>query len=157
MSVRKSNPLVHYPQLNSIRVCWPTSFQKFKCHIFICVSVCVSINAFLSLWSVHIEKGDRRVSEPEIPDLKTWNPEFLNLKKCNSDFPKSELGIPGSWNPKLIQAKSRSPGKWWECNLWVDLTFCFQFEFMSDADIVRNIYYRKRNSMFLLSSLITNF
>ena len=96
MSVRKSTPLVYYPQLNSIQVCWPTNFQKFKCHIFICVCVCVSINAFLSCWSVHIEKGDRRVSEPEIPNLKTSNPEFLNKKKCNSDFPKSELGIPGS-------------------------------------------------------------
>jgi hypothetical protein len=30
-------------------------------------------------------------SEPEIPNLKTWNPEFLNLKKYNTDFPKSEF------------------------------------------------------------------
>jgi hypothetical protein len=34
---------VHYPQLNSSRVCLPTNFQKFKCHIFICVWVWVSI------------------------------------------------------------------------------------------------------------------
>jgi hypothetical protein len=43
MSVRYSTPHVHYPQLNSSRVCLPTNFQKFKCHIFICVWVCVSI------------------------------------------------------------------------------------------------------------------
>jgi hypothetical protein len=40
MSVRYSTPHVHYPQLNLSRVCWPTNFQKFKCHIFICVCVC---------------------------------------------------------------------------------------------------------------------
>ena len=31
MSVRYSTPHVHYPQLNSSRVCLPTNFQKFKC------------------------------------------------------------------------------------------------------------------------------
>jgi hypothetical protein len=43
MSVRYSTLHVHYPQLNPSRVCLPTNFQKFKCHIFICVWVCVSI------------------------------------------------------------------------------------------------------------------
>jgi hypothetical protein len=33
MSVRYSTPRVHYPQLNPSRVCLPTNFQKFKCHI----------------------------------------------------------------------------------------------------------------------------
>jgi hypothetical protein len=37
MSVRYSTPHVHYLQLNPSRVCLPTNFQKFKCHIFICV------------------------------------------------------------------------------------------------------------------------
>jgi hypothetical protein len=39
MSGRYSTPHVHYPQLNPSRVCLPTNFQKFKCHIFICVWV----------------------------------------------------------------------------------------------------------------------
>jgi hypothetical protein len=43
MSVRYSTPHVHDPQLNPSRVCLPTNFQKFKCHIFICVCVRVSI------------------------------------------------------------------------------------------------------------------
>ena len=41
MSVRYSTPRVHYPQLNSSRVCWATNFQLFKCHIFIQLCVCV--------------------------------------------------------------------------------------------------------------------
>ena len=40
MSVRYSTHHVHYPQLNPSRVCLPTNFQKFKCHIFMCLCVC---------------------------------------------------------------------------------------------------------------------
>jgi hypothetical protein len=74
---------------------------------------------------VHIEKGDRRGPEKEIPNLKTWYPEFLNIKICNSHFPKSELGIPGSWIPELKQAQSRSPGKGWECKFMSRPYFLF--------------------------------
>jgi hypothetical protein len=51
MSVGYSTPHVHYPQLNSSRVCLPTNFQKFKCHIFICVNIELSFffNFFISL------------------------------------------------------------------------------------------------------------
>jgi hypothetical protein len=34
----------------------PTNFQKFKCHICICVGVCVSIYELSSFWSGHIDK-----------------------------------------------------------------------------------------------------
>ena len=54
--------------------------------------------------------------------MKPRIPEF---KKCNSHFPKSELGIPGSWIPELKQAQSRSPGKVWECKFMSRPYFLF--------------------------------
>ena len=160
MSVRYSTPHVHYPQLNSSRVCLPTNFQKFKCHIFICVCVCQYL-WIISFWGGYIEKkGDMRGSEPEIPNLKTWNHEFLNLNKnaiptsrnLNEEFLDPEFPNLKRPDPGVPEERSypTSFSGGWGVNLGVGFTFCFQFEFMSDAGIVRNINYLKRNSMFFI-------
>jgi hypothetical protein len=43
--------------------------------------------------------------------FRFYFPNSLIKKKCNSDFPKSEWGIPGSWILELKMARSRSPRK----------------------------------------------
>ena len=51
MSVRYSTPHVHYPQLSSSQVCWPTNFQMFKCHICVCVCVCRKNRGYEGVWT----------------------------------------------------------------------------------------------------------
>jgi phosphopantothenoylcysteine synthetase/decarboxylase len=82
MSVRYSTPHVHYPQLNSSRVCLPTNFQKFKCHIFIACAA-VSDYSIKNIAKNKIKKSEKTLIL-ELTPTKDILQEFLI--ECNADI-----------------------------------------------------------------------